>query len=882
MNVEGLNVSLYHNVSKALIDSSFTDEFGNATFIDLPGNNYTLEVYSPWMKENHQLIHQENFTYPDVGEFYPIQTNLTTLILHIEDVEFNPVKNASIDISEDLNPGIIIWSEVTDQNGNVTFHFLNQSYDIAISYYDYDTLLPLEPILDLNLIEKTYYTHQVSLTNLTFHLKTSISQENLVGAQVEFYNRTDSNSFGNPIGFEIADSNGNVSILWSSIINYSIRVSFFSEYKPIGDGEDLALNFTDSPYNTYISQDINVSLEGTTLDEYSTEIILFNSLPIRYTWEENIDIKFMFNVSGPDFVGGKWANETFIIIQNQNYEIVYEEKNPTTIVSNQIGNHSFILNTSSGYFTSGNPETYTISISAQIYGYQIAYLDTFLFNIYNITTDMDLHSLSETLYWKDNFTISAHYFEKITSDPIIDGNLTVSWGSFLINYPMENLGNGTFTIEIDSTLGSPGNSVVNVKCYREHYNFQEMKFYLDVMKVPTTVNGSILFGSGHSQYVTTQNLTLEYNFIDSYRNITIPDLSPMYQIINSETDEQYTGYLIYNETGFYSFDPKSALLPIGIYHGLIDFSLENYQSSFASVQFDILPIPLSLIFEGGPTDDENNLIASTQYSVVRGENLYFSIDISDIYENPVQNCNISYKLTFTENNESRTGYLQTDNLGHYFGKFSDFSEIGLYSLSLTIYKANYTVETYQFYINAVYPTYFGISLPYLIVGALMLLIAISAVAGYAGIKRMKIPRYIKDLTKLEKILKNTNNVLPERYPTRIEQLEGKYGKRWEELDLKFPLQPHIDDIKNFINTYQEITGKLFLKEEAKHFLDDLVIYSEEEIKRRLEGERIFGENLSKLMEIILNYSKITNAQHDLEFDSKLVKDDFDLEFGDDK
>jgi polyhydroxyalkanoate synthesis regulator phasin len=221
-------------------------------------------------------------------------------------------------------------------------------------------------------------------------------------------------------------------------------------------------------------------------------------------------------------------------------------------------------------------------------------------------------------------------------------------------------------------------------------------------------------------------------------------------------------------------------------------------------------------------------------------------------------------------------------MGHYFGNFSEFTDVGLYSLSLTVNKANYTVETFQVYLNVIYPEIFGIPLPYVLIGALITLIAISAVSGYVAIKRIRIPRYIKDLTKLEKILKNTNNVLPERYPTRIEQLEEKYGNRWAQIDLQFPLQPHIDDIKNFINAYQDITGKLFLKEEAKQFLDDLVIYSEDEIKRRLEGDRIFGENLSKLMEIILNYMKVTSTQHDLEFDPDKVKDDFDLEFGADK
>ncbi|QEE17064.2 carboxypeptidase-like regulatory domain-containing protein [Promethearchaeum syntrophicum] len=880
-DVEGLNVSLYHNVSKALIHSAFTDEFGNATFVDLPENNYTLKAYAPWMNENHQLIYEENFTYPDVGDFYQIQSNLTTLILHIMDVEDNSVESASIDIYENFEPETIIWSGLTDQNGNITFLFLNQTYDINVTYFNYEKSLLLEPILDLSLIEKTNRTHQVSLTNLTFHLKNRniASPTNLTGAKLEFYEKVNSTSFGNYIGFDLVDLIENVSIYWDARINYSIRVIFFGGYCPIGDPEAESLNFTESPYNSYYYLVFNVSIEDY---DYLTEIISFNLPPIIYTWEDNIDFKFMINVSGPDYEGPKYADETFIRIQNQNFETVYDGN--ATNIDGQLGNHSFVLNTSSGIFTSDNPETYFLRIFAQIESYDNPASILLPFSIYNITTDMDLHSSSETLYWKDNFTISANYFNALDNEKIIkDGYATVSWGQNFINYPMQNLGNGTYTIEINSSIGSPGNSIVNVKCYRENYNVQERKFYLNVMEVPTTVNGSILFGSGHSQFVSTQNLTLDYNFIDSYRNISIPDLSPMYSIINSETDEQYTGYLTTNESGFYSFDPKSSLLPIGTYHGLIDFSLENYQSSYASVQLDILPIPLSLTLEGGTSEVENDLEISPDYNIERGEQFYFSLDILDIYDNPVENCTITYILKFTEDNETKKGDLLTDNMGHYFGNFPELSRIGLYSLSLTVSKANYTEETYQFYIDVEYETPIGdIPLPYLIVGAMMLLIAISAVAGYAGIKRIRIPKYIKDLTKLEKILKNTNNVLPERYPTRIEQLEEKYGNRWVQIDFKFPLQPHIDDIKIFINTYQAITGKLFLKEEAKQFLDDLVIYSEEEIKRRLEGERIFGENLSKLMEIILNYIQITNTQHDLKTDSSIVKDDFDLEFGDEK
>ncbi|MHA1560557.1 MAG: hypothetical protein ACTSPA_00395 [Promethearchaeota archaeon] len=186
-DVEGLNVSLYQQGTPILIDSTITDEYGNASFYSVPSDDYTIQAFAPWV-ENRQ-VHEENFTYPDVGYSYQIHTNLTTLVLHIEDFEGYLVENATIDIFEDINPGVIIWSGVTDQYGNLTFQYLNQTYDINVSYYDYEILTILEPISDLILTEKTYYTHQISLINLTFHIKASVSQDDLVGAKLEFYER---------------------------------------------------------------------------------------------------------------------------------------------------------------------------------------------------------------------------------------------------------------------------------------------------------------------------------------------------------------------------------------------------------------------------------------------------------------------------------------------------------------------------------------------------------------------------------------------------------------------------------------------------------------------------------------------------------------------
>ncbi|MHA1745263.1 MAG: hypothetical protein ACTSWW_04650 [Promethearchaeota archaeon] len=960
-DVEGLNVSLYLQGTQTLIDSTVTDEYGIATYIDLPDDDYTIRAYAPWI--GNREVANENFNYPAIGDSHSSQTNLTTLVLHIEDVDGYSVKNVSVDISKDLEPAAI-WSGVTDEHGNITFYSTNQTYDLAISYHDYDILLDLAPINNFDLLGKTYYSHQVALMNLTFHLQTD--GFDLAGAKLEFYERINSSSYGNLIGFNLADSIGNVSIRWSTLINYSIRVEYANGYKPIGDGEDDALNFTNSPFSNYIYLEVNVSLEGKTPEDYFTEIILFNSLPISYSWGEDIDFLFQFNVTNPDSVedsGPRYANETSVIIRNQDYDVVYDGN--ATNVFNQEGNHSFVLNTSSGYFTSDNPETYTVTIFAQILTYSDPIPVIFSFHIYNITTNLVLDSSSETLYWKDNFTISATYTDTTHGIPITNGTLTVSWGDlYLGDIPMQNLGDGNYTIEIDTSLIAPGNRIITVSASKEHYNEQELKFYLNVEEIPTTVNGSILFDSRHSQYVTTQNLTLEYNFIDSYRQIPIPDLSPMYQLINSETDELYSGSLTYVEGSGYLFDPTSALLPIGTYHGLLEFSSENYLSSFASVQIEVLPIPTSLndtsipeipyelmcyssfqldlqyinsytggtvnqantsyivsdyysgdnftgglaeiseglyqfdpnseilpigtysvslifdkanhtrsqtvftfkineiplvvTFEGGSVDNDTNLTTVTEYTLVRDDYFYFNIEIFDIYNDPVQECNISYQLT--KDGQMWQGYLLTDNLGQYFGNFSEFAEVGLYSFSLTVHKANYTIETHQVYINVEYPSYFGISLPYLIIGVTISLIAVSMALGYVGIRQARIPRYIKDLTKLEKILKKPKNILPDRYLSRIEQLKERYGNRWEQVDANFPLKQQDDEILPFIKAYQNATGRMLLTGEAKRFLDDLAIYSEDEIRVRLQKEHISGEHLSMLMEIILNYGRNVNSQ----------------------
>ncbi len=801
-----------------------------------------------------------------------------------------------------------------------------------------------------------------------------------------------------------------------------------------------------------------------------------------------ISLKFMLNITesnNPAHLGPRWANKTTITIRDSNDAIVY--LGGADIISNQIGNHSFILNTSCGYFTSGNPETYFIKITAHLDSYLDPIPLSFYFNIKDITTSMESWTSSESLIWKDNLTISAN-FTATDGSPILDGTVSVNWGNYLDDVPMTNLNDGTYIIHINTSIGKPGNYKLEINAVSDHHFTQKATKNLLVDEVPTTVNGSILFDSRHSQYVTTENLTIHYNFIDSYRNISVPDTSPSYQLMCDETDQIYSGNLIYSEFGNYLFDPTTAHFPIGNYHGLIEFSATHHASSFASIQIEVFPIPSHIndssikqvpyelycyesftmnfnlttsfdnssidsaiatfliqefnteeiitgnlteiedglyqfmpyteaipigtyttiitfekanhtdassnfvfeileiptrindtgisslpydlyigetlvfdftfndsyrnaaildgnitysielegsseIFLGSLTESENGvynflpelesfevgtyfteilftkqnytsytldlafiihkipltadfkgsssentsiLVPGSEYTITKGEEFTFDLRLFDIHNNSLDDCNISYILA--KGDIKFEGTLEIDGNGVYSGNFSDFPEIGLYSLTLTIQKTNYTIENVQIHLNIKYPTILGISQPYFIIGALSLLIMSVGIFGYVAVRRARIPRFIKDLNYLEKILSNPSKVLPERFESREQQLKGIYSNRWIDFDLEFPIKPLQDELDAFLSLYNEATNKLLLVDDAKKFLDDLTIYSSEEIVTRLQTNNIPEENLPQLLEIIENYRKsMISEDFETRIISKVEEDEFDLD-----
>ncbi len=330
-NLSNVNITVYSRTLNQTITSGITDTNGNFTFSGLATDNYSLSSYANWMQYGHQFIQTNNISYPSIGPYLTIPTNITLLTIHTQDVALQPAQNVSISIDNNKTTTLLA-SQYTGSNGNITFNWLTGNYDILFNYSNYGQLAFQSQVYNYSLTGPSFLTQNVNLTLISVHLYTSTSNQSLVGAQVQFYNWSNSlTDYGNLIGSVIADSNGNASFYWSSAINYSVRVNFYSQYdlvqgSPfIGTPQNYAMNYTN--LITYQNQTIEVNLNGVDLSQFKTQLTLYNQLPISYNWNDVMNFTFLFNVTlaggNPSLIGPHWANYTNLLIQDSNYNTVF-------------------------------------------------------------------------------------------------------------------------------------------------------------------------------------------------------------------------------------------------------------------------------------------------------------------------------------------------------------------------------------------------------------------------------------------------------------------------------------------------------------------------------------------------------------------------------
>lgn len=947
-DVPDVNITLVNSTNHQKYASKLTDSNGNCSFGNLPDGDYTAILRAPWLE--NRFIRNYSISYPSDGDFIVISTNLTEFNIQVKDITGNVLPNSNISIF-DATGQDQIYNSLTDSYGNISIYYIQQNYDINITYNNYGNTTNLAYLDDFVLLATTYHIETVDMFKIHLNIKNP-SEDPVDGAIVELYNWTSPSVNGDYIGFELSDENGNVTINWLSSINYSIRIIFFSEETVINDLFS-AFNFTAAPYSSYLYENLTISLAGEQVENFETELTLFNSLPLTYDWGDNIDLSFMYNITyGPGGSSGPtWANETLITVEDIERNIIFQGE--ADKIPGELGNHSFVINTTSGYFDSGNPIVYSISIEAVLYGYGDPEAINEIFNIYNISTTLNISKNVDSLIYNENFTVYATYRDLNNDSPIHYGELWIEWGDFTSYLPMTYLSDGLYAIEINSTIASPGYHSVSVLAQKDHYNERTRNFNIEIYSVPTRVNGSDLFYSEHELIVTQKDVTVEYEFWDNYQHVPISNIAPSFYLSHEESDLIVTGVLEHQSDGIYRYDPITSELPIGNYTSIITFEKIYYTTSTAIAKFEIYAIPTSL---------NDSTIFRNTIDIYRFDEFSLNLNLVNNFEENIENANTTYTIQSVDANYSDFGLLNNLGMGNYQFKpgteilpigsysisivfekvnhstslttftldihlipistdiifmnenqeyynssdidieqkndlilnittrnhkheqisggtftyriikdnveiesetieledgnfqlmLSSFDEIGLYVIEINIVKEEYIHTTEKIYVQVNYQEFLDIPIPFWIIIGVAFLITITGLSSYIVIKNARIPKFVKDLNHLKLVITRGRKYKLDNL--RIDEIiSQEYGSRWISIDLESPFKPVREDIKQFIDLYQQATNKALLVEEAKLMFEDLSIYSRDEINIKLKNMGISEQYLPRIVDLVLEY-----------------------------
>ncbi len=291
----------------------------------------------------------------------------------------------------------------------------------------------------------------------------------------------------------------------------------------------------------------------------------------------------------------------------------------------------------------------------------------------------------------DNFTIVANFEDTLTFTPITDGNLTINWSGFLNEVPMQNLNNGTYIYNLQSTSGDTSGYILTISAQKANYVFQSTELSLNILTDPTTVNGTSVFSSYSQLYVTTSHIIFYYDFDDTYHGVPVSGLSVNYQLENQPDTYSVNGTLIYQD-GEYVLDPLTQDLPLGLYDGVLTFIYPHYSSSYAFIEVEVDAIPAQI---------NSSSIQQTPYSEYWGNQFQLNFN----YTNSLQSTSISgaqslFQISGQTLGSPINGNLSEVELGIYqFSLNSTTIPLGIYAINVRFSMTNYTAASATFNIQ---------------------------------------------------------------------------------------------------------------------------------------------------------------------------------------
>ncbi|MHA1728541.1 MAG: LamG domain-containing protein [Promethearchaeota archaeon] len=726
--VPNMNVSLsnltWAGAFESYVNETISDSNGNATFTQIPANNYTISLdYDQYTVHNALPLGNTTFEINETTANYAntytqtITVNLTSLVMEFEKYINPPTVNESTPI---IGAHISFWESdgaanvneiggiITDENGNVTLRYTNFSILGNFVNYTCTFLGSLKQINDTDMNpqwdlltwcnNRTYKTLGVAIEDFETNMSLQdLTTDYIYGNPLDFlihYNYTLSgvqNITGATITYKIQyyGDTLNETIFTQPALEgkYTIHLDYVAGGTALVAGRSYLLRVTaEKAGYTPMTETLNFQISNIT-----TTLTLNSSSDTKY-WRENITLSVFYNDSYNNLaIDGAYVTYYVSGIPNIN---------GTLLANGTSGGYSMELNTT----TFPGTGTYSLIITASLNNYETQTIDTYQITIDKITTTLIAEEDVIEVYWLENFTLNVRFNDTLTEQGINNANVT--W--FVIENPgitdtinrNAPKGDGWYSTEINSTtLNYADKFTIQIDADCENYGSNTELIYVTIKELHTLINGSTTDVTSIDVFCLEPYIV---NFNYTYR--VGPEGTTDYEVVRNATYATYdwenegdpsqngSGTLEYNGvTLLYKLDFQTENRPIGIYSINIRLAEINYVPRMSVIIFTIKNRTTQL---------------STDYTDIEiNKTDVYLIDLlyqDTVTEPPVgiDDVNVkSYSWTRYQTSSrvnvlnSGSGVLTSSGSGAYKLDFTTTSkEEGFYVFTITLDKTNYTLQ----------------------------------------------------------------------------------------------------------------------------------------------------------------------------------------------
>ncbi len=643
-------------------------EFLRTDYVATPGaaNTYFNNIYTALSQETTTVIQEQEFL-------------LFNLEVNVEDIDSLLMQNVNVSLYNYTGGGTpnLLQTELTDENGEVTFTFLPaDDYTVNFTYSQFDTASSMYlgyRNVTLNQTEMDYQnvktlTFYPNTTNLELHLMTPGGQK-IVGAMVEFYqNSTGSYEF---IGNMSSNNDGNVTLNWFNFTNSQpqirFRVYLFDGFKLInytGDPtENISVsNIAQSFYDVDVQiADFETSLNLTDLTPTYVFLqpLMYN---VSYTYNISNEIKPIYD-----------AEVTYQILREKTvlYNGIFTDTNAEGNSVNTIDYDAL------GYELETNVQ-YKLSVTASKAGYRTL-TEIIYVQLLDIPTTFaeTTGQVDISLYWDENLSISFLYNDTFYDNVIENASVTFEEsGDPSINGILRDDGLGWYTLEINTSEIFPDTGIFNLEfsASQTNYTNQFLDFQVTVLEhttLFTTLDDTI-------EKSWRENFTLSVSFFDTHESSGITDGKVSYsvgQIAGFEGNFTHIADGIYelvlNTTDFGG---------VGSY--TIHVTAERYQYASQSLSFyiDINPVQTRI---------NNTILLREDISINVTTQHFFEFKYSEMEGTMISGADDAY-FEWEDGTTTYTGTLQDLNNGYYRMDFETLNKpVGTYLIAVHLGKQNF-------------------------------------------------------------------------------------------------------------------------------------------------------------------------------------------------